>query len=128
MTNDESRGIWIVIGIIELILGIVGSIFVFINQGFLQGIVIAIALLLSSFQCFTYARLIKNQDDIMGAINYMTSNMPSEKIDYSLIKGKNDHVKETDMSTIPDGSWICPNCGRSNPKYTGTCACGNSKP
>ena len=31
-----------------------------------------------------------------------------------------------DERTLQNGGWKCP-CGRVNPAYTGTCACGRSK-
>lgn len=36
--------------------------------------------------------------------------------------------KERDVDDITyNGSWKCLQCGRVNPSYTGTCACGNAK-
>ncbi len=36
--------------------------------------------------------------------------------------------QEDVVATLKNGGWKCDNCGRTNPSYTGTCACGNSKP
>lgn len=32
-----------------------------------------------------------------------------------------------DKKVISNGGWKCSKCGRVNPSYTGTCACGGSK-
>ena len=29
---------------------------------------------------------------------------------------------------VPQNYWKCPNCGKANPPYTGTCGCGQLKP
>ena len=36
--------------------------------------------------------------------------------------------KNIQKITPPKGTWHCENCGRINQNYTGTCACGKSKP
>lgn len=48
----------------------------------------------------------------------------------SVIEGKLDSVerKEKDADDIAyKGSWKCPQCGRVNASYTGTCGCGQVK-
>lgn len=35
-------------------------------------------------------------------------------------------IKKTEQSLNP-GDWICPECGRVNGKYVGTCGCGHVK-
>lgn len=34
----------------------------------------------------------------------------------------------TPRMSVSQGYWQCMNCGRNNPNYTGTCACGAKKP
>ena len=35
-------------------------------------------------------------------------------------------IQSTSNKTV-SGSWTCDKCGKSNPMYTGTCSCGNSR-
>lgn len=44
----------------------------------------------------------------------------------SLLKGIQTVVMSEQPT--PKGYWKCPNCGRNNPSYTGTCGCGQNSP
>ncbi len=48
----------------------------------------------------------------------------------TITKVQNTLVQNTTPDTKddpPQDYWKCPQCGKSNPPYTGTCSCGNSK-
>lgn len=48
---------------------------------------------------------------------------------YLLVVALPNHSNTQNIDTIKrmSNSWKCSKCGRENPSYTGTCACGNSK-
>ena len=60
---------------------------------------------------FTIDEILDKVDDIRKSIMSRDNNIFLEKM--------------TDKS--PKGYWKCTICGRSNPNYTGTCACGKAK-
>ena len=48
----------------------------------------------------------------------------------TITKVQNTLVQNTTPDTkdeSPQDYWKCPQCGKNNPPYTGTCSCGNSK-
>lgn len=87
------------LGVVVLVLGIIGSIGVAWNNGV----------------TVTYDSL-EYQESISKRI--------------SVIEGKLSSAerKEKDVDDITyKGSWKCPQCGRVNASYTGTCGCGQVK-
>ena len=36
-------------------------------------------------------------------------------------------AEKRDQAMLSDNGWKCDKCGRTNPSYTGTCVCGQSK-
>ena len=45
-------------------------------------------------------------------------------------EGQDDLIQYTKPDIeeeIPQGYWKCPNCGKGNPPYAGTCGCGQPK-
>lgn len=48
-----------------------------------------------------------------------------ESIEYSSNNASNHQESFTDS---PDSYWVCPNCAKHNPLYTGTCGCGCKRP
>lgn len=56
----------------------------------------------------------------------------AEVLEYleSIDQGQDDLIQNTKPDTEeepPQSYWKCPNCGKNNPPYTGTCSCGQSK-
>ena len=74
----------------------------------------------------TIARMLENQDTIIAQLNYMRSKVFESDSPNEFLR-KQEAKKEISNIAINNG-WTCPECGRVNPAYTGTCACGTEKP
>lgn len=67
---------------------------------------------------YAVSTILENQDDIIRNLKDIERNTVDVKkeVDYNNKKG-----------VVKSNEWRCPECGKINPNYVGTCSCGHSK-
>lgn len=123
------------IAIAELVIGIPGSFAaawfwgtdLYGNRSWFVTILILITFILSIYFSFvifySISQVLENQETIYERLERIDTSVSKqdEKLNTLRTASVFDDVKEN-----IDG-WRCPNCGKLNPSYVGTCACGTQK-
>ena len=98
-----------IFGILILVFGVFGSIaWGWENGSFiclLAGIFLTVML---SLMLLAFAEILENQEYLISASAELLRRIEGEE-------------------SVPENGWKCTGCGRINPDYTGTCACGKTK-
>lgn len=125
--------IYKIFGWIIMIAGVIASLLLAINSATAVGyfksefnfgtflLVFVVGSLISAFSsifAFTMGEILER----LATIDYNLYTIASNK---SLIAA-NESARNDEM--MGSGGWRCSQCGKVNPSYTGTCACGNQKP
>lgn len=124
-----------IIAIAELIIGSIGSFAaaglfgtdLYGNRNWFVTIVAFISFMLWTYFLFvifySISQILENQETIYERLERIDTSISKqdEKLNTLRTASVFDDVKEN-----IDG-WRCPNCGKLNPSYVGTCACGNQK-
>ena len=130
MFTWESELHSILSGIFVLVI-IAGIIAGWVTNGFLTAICFGIIASAIATLSIGPAMVLINISENVREINGFMANMDSSVITptgTALSKAAAEKKQqEDDVATLKNGGWRCKNCGRSNPSYTGTCACGTSK-
>ncbi len=115
--TEQYKGFIVALYVIPIFLGLfIGWEFFGFGIGLFWGI---IAFLVGNIVCGFYITIIKISEDISKIKGIMSKD--PEMMTPEEIKISNDE------KTLKQGGWECSRCGRINPAYTGTCACGNRK-
>lgn len=107
-----------VIGTIYLVLGIIVSIWM--AWSYLSILVFIAGLFATSVQVVTLYTL----DEILENVS-SHQYFVSGKTEYDGVSSYDNG--RSSMSNTPNGDWKCPECGKTNASYVGTCVCGHNK-
>ena len=117
------------LGILTLILGIIGSFVLayalgsdghrfYSDRNWVLTIILFVSGVISTAIPSTILLGISEVLEGIESVKFLQNN-PEESSSFL-----NKLVEEKQNKTF----WKCPNCGKSNPPYTGTCSCGCAKP
>lgn len=111
------------LGIIILTIGILESVYIWINGSF---ILFLIALVLAVFNSFIYFAVDELHERLEAVERKVKG--PAQGINIKDVDMQNYiYNTMTDRKLMDNGGWRCDGCGRINASYVGTCACGRSK-
>ena len=73
-----------------------------------------------------HSRKSNTDDKSKNTSTNKSSNVSNNKLDLKSISNKY-YAPRGSKANVSSNTWICTDCKRANPGYTGTCACGKSK-